>query len=104
MALPSFSVTCNYTGTPTFNQSAPPLPGALVWQEAVATGTASTNTVPGANAQQGPCVLTVYAAADSWFSYGANPDSNASPRVPVPATTLLYFIAAPGDKFMWQAA
>jgi hypothetical protein len=65
---------------------------------------ASTNTVPAANAAYGPCVLTVYATADSWFSYGASPNSNASPRVPIPATTLCYFIANTADKFMWQAA
>lgn len=104
MALPAFSVTCNYSGTPTYNQSTPPLPAAIVWQEAPATGAVSTNTVPGANGQQGPCVLTVYATADSWFSYGPDPDSAGAKRVPVPATTLLYFIAAPGDKIMWQAA
>ncbi len=104
MALPAFSATCNYTGTPAYNQSAPPLPGALVWQEAPSTGVASTNTVPAANGQQGPCVLTVYATADSWLSYGAAPNSNASPRTPIPATTLCYFIVAPADKFMWQAA
>lgn len=104
MALPSFTVTCSYSGTPDFNQSTPPLPGALVWQEAASSGVASTNSVPAINKQSGPCVLTVYAAADSWFSYGASPNSAASPRVAVPAATLLYFIAAPGDKFMWQAA
>lgn len=104
MALPAFTVTCSYSGTPDYNQSAPPLPGALVWQEAPATGVASTNTVPAVNRQSGPAVLTVYATADSWFSYGAAPNSATSPRVAVPALMLLYFIAAPGDKFMWQAA
>lgn len=104
MALPSFTGSLSYSGTAAFNQSTPPLPGALIWSEAPTTGTASTNYAPGINQQSGPCILTVYATADSWLSYGASPNSNASPRVPVPANTLCYFILATGDKFMWQAA
>lgn len=104
MAFPAFSGTLNYSGTAAFNQSTPPLPGQLIWSEAPTTGVASINYAPGINQQSGPCILTVYATADSWLSYGASPNSNASPRVPVPANTLCYFILAAGDKFMWQAA
>lgn len=111
MALPSFSATCSYTGTSTYNQSAPPLSGRIVWQEAPTTGTLSTNSVPGASDQFGPCVLTVYAAANSWLSYGqAAPgglgvaNSSGTRRVPVPAVTLCYFTVEAGDKFMWEAA
>lgn len=104
MALPSFSATCSYSGSQPPNSSTPPLASKLVWQEAPSTGVASTNSAPGASDQYGPCVLTVYAAADSWLSYGAAPNSAGTVRMPVPATTLCYFIVAPGDKFMWQAA
>ncbi len=104
MALPSFSITCAYTGNSNYNQSTPPLLSNLVWQEAPSTGTASTAFAPGLAQEYGPPVFVAYATADSWLSYGASPNSNASPRVPVPANTLTYFIVQPGDKFMWQAA
>lgn len=104
MAFPAFSVTCNYSGTPNYNESTPSLPGVIVWQEAPATGVLSTNSVPAISKQSGPCVLTAYATADSWFSYGASPSSAGALRVQVPAATLLYFTAEAGDKFMWQAA
>lgn len=104
MALTGLTVTCGYSGTPTYNQSTPPLLSRVAWQEGAATGTLSTNAAPGANKQYGPSIFEVYAVADSWFSYGATPDSTASPRVFIPATTLMDFIVEPGDKFMWQAA
>lgn len=104
MAFPAFSATCSATGTPTYNQSTPPLPGVIVWQEAPSTGVASTNAVPGISGQAGPFVLTVYATADSWLSYGAVPNSAGTVRVPIPALTVGYFTVEAGDKFMWQAA
>lgn len=102
-ALSGMSITCAYTGLPTFNQSAPPLLSLIAWQEAPATGTATTNTVPGQNASYGPCVIEVYATANSWLSYGPAPDSAGSKRVFVPATTRCDFIVNPGDKAMWVA-
>ena len=104
MALPALSVTCAYSGSNPYSQSAPALMSRLSWQEAATTGVVSTNSAPGANGQYGPPIFEVYATADSWFSYGAAPDSAASPRVAIPAYTRCDFIAAPGDKFMWQAA
>lgn len=104
MAFPSFSATCHASGTPAYNQSTPPLPGAISWQEAPSTGVASTNSVGGINQQSGPFVLVVYATADSWLSYGASPNSGGASRTPVPANIPQYYTVQPGDKFMWQAA
>lgn len=104
MAAPAFSVTCGYAGYSSPNNYTPALIGKLVWQEAATTGTQSTNRAPGAANSYGPPIFEVYAAADSWFSYGAAPNSAGAVRVLVLAGTVMDFIAEPGDYFMWQAA
>lgn len=104
MALSGLTVTCSYTGTPSYNPSAPPLLSLLVWQETPSTGVVTTNAAPGANAAYGPCVFEVYASADSYVSYGASPASAGTLRVFVPAATVCDFICQPGDKLAWVAA
>lgn len=104
MALSGMTITCGYSGTGTFNQSAPPLISKLVWQENPSTGVTTTNSVPGANEQYGPCVLEVYAVADSYLSYGASPNASGTVRIFIPATTRCDFIVIPGDKAAWVAA
>lgn len=104
MAAPAFTVTCGYTGFSSVNNYTPPLLSRLVWQEAATTGTKSTNNAPGLANSYGPPVFEVYAAADSWFSYGVTPNSAGAARVLVPASTTMDFIVQPGDFFMWQAA
>ncbi|MBY3434805.1 hypothetical protein [Rhizobium laguerreae] len=107
MALPAFTVTCAYPGSSSASSArnlSQAILGKIVWQEAPSTGVASTNVAAEVSDIQGQAIFRVRAAADSWLSVGASPNSAGSVRVPIPANTDVDVYAEPGDKFMWQAA
>ncbi|MGR9372316.1 hypothetical protein [Rhizobium leguminosarum] len=104
MALPSFSITCAFAGSTAARYASQPLLGRLVWQEAPATGVASTNVAPDINDASGAAIFRARATADSWLSYGKSPNSAGSVRVPIPANVDVDIYPEPADRFMWQAA
>ncbi|MGR9204180.1 hypothetical protein ACU8OG_09595 [Rhizobium leguminosarum] len=104
MALPSFTTTCGFAGSTAARYASQPLLGKLVWQEAPATGVASTNVAPDINDASGAAIFRVRASVDSWLSYGKSPNSAGSVRVAIPANVDCDLYPEVGDKFMWQAA
>jgi hypothetical protein len=101
--LSGVTVSCIATGAPTLVGQLQHLPSKLLWQEAPATGVATSNSAPSVSGEYGPVIFRLYSAVDAWVSYGDDPDSSASPRVFLPAETERDYIVQPGDKLMWQA-
>jgi hypothetical protein len=104
MAFPAFTVTAAYAGSLVARDKSQSILGKLVWQEAPLTGVASTNVAPPISDGAGQAVFRVRATADSWLSYGRNPNSAGPVRVPIPANTDVDVYPDAGDAFMWQAA
>lgn len=105
-ALSGLTVSCLATGGPTVVGQLQHLPSKMLWQEVPASGVATTNIAPSLSPEYGPVIFRVFATANAWISIagsvsGSAPTPSASPRVFVPATTELDYIAQPGDKLAW---
>lgn len=107
MAFSGLHVTFGYVGgPPNSGPATTPIYGAMTSADDPATGTTSTASAPTGTAGQFP-MASVYAAADSWLCVGASPSDPlqaTSVRRFIPATTVVDFFCAPGDKIKWVAA
>lgn len=107
-ALSGVTVSCLATGGPTVVGQRQHLPSKMLWQEAPASGVATTNPAPSLSPEYGPVIFRVYATSNSWISIagsvsGSAPTPSASPRVFLPLGVERDYIAQPGDKLAWVA-
>jgi hypothetical protein len=102
MAFSGLHVTCCKIAAPPENRRHLPVLGKPQWSEAPADGSVSSNAAP--TLTDASAVFEIYSAVDAYISIGGNPDAGASPRLFVPALTVVDVLVEPGDKFEWTAA
>lgn len=104
MAFTGVHIATGYKGGFGFYKTPTTVGFQQVDSEATASATLSTLTAPAYSQEKGQPWLLVYAAADSYFAYGAAPDQTANPRILVKALTPTEIPVKPGDKWKWVAA
>jgi hypothetical protein len=104
MAFSGLHVVCGFAGSLFARDKSQAILGKIAWTEAPASGVTTTNAAPDANDGAGQPLFRIRAAADSYVSIGASPNSAANPRFLVAAGTDYDVYVQPGDKLQWVAA
>lgn len=104
MAFSGLHVVCGFAGSLFARDKSQAILGKIAWTAAPATGVTTTLAAPDANDGAGQPLFRIRAAADSYVSIGANPNSAADPRFLVAAGTDYDVYVQPGDKLQWVAA
>lgn len=104
MALSGLHVVCGFAGIDGYDNAPQPIITKVVWSEAPATATQTTNAAPAADALGGAAIFRVWSTADCYVSIGQVPNASASPRHFVPASTFYDIGVGSGDRLAWVAA
>lgn len=104
MAFTGLHVVCAYAGSKSNRDKSQAILGDILWTEAPASGSASTNIAPSPSDVMGDPMFRIAAASDSWVSIGTSPNPATNPRFLVRSGTDYDVFVDAGDKIAWIAA